>query len=121
MASRQRLRGEIVALGVAVFSRRSSFLSKSDGARRGSAVARNWMSIMTNAEDSEPVVQLVTTKSDAEIAEDLKRRLFESIKPVLEIFDDAAAAGLAIQWESIAPQSPRYKHEVKGLRIVKYL
>jgi hypothetical protein len=76
---------------------------------------------MANAEDSEPVVQLVTTKSDAEIAEDLKRRLFESIKPVLEIFDDAAAAGLAIQWESIAPQSPRYKHEVKGLRIVKYL
>lgn len=76
---------------------------------------------MTNAENSEPVVQLIPTRSDAEIAEDLKRRLMESLKPVLEIFDEAAAAGLAIQWESIAPQSPRYKHEVKGLRIVKYL
>jgi hypothetical protein len=76
---------------------------------------------MTDAEDSEPVVQLITTKSDAEIAEDLKQRLMESIKPVLEIFDEAAAAGLAIQWESLSPGSPRYKHEVKGLRIVKYL
>jgi hypothetical protein len=26
-----------------------------------------------------------------------------------------------IQWDSISPSSPRYKHEVKGLRIVKYL
>jgi hypothetical protein len=76
---------------------------------------------MTDVNHSEPIVQLIPTRSDAEIAEDLKRRLIEHMKPVLEIFDDAAAAGLAIQWESISPSSPRYKHEVKGLRIVKYL
>ena len=76
---------------------------------------------MTNTENPESVVQLITTRSDAEIAEDLKRRLIELMKPVLEVFDDAAASGLVIQWESISPSSPRYKHEVKGLRIVKYL
>jgi hypothetical protein len=76
---------------------------------------------MTSPQDSEPVVQLITTRSDAEIADDLRRRLLENIKPVLEIFDEAAASGLAVQWESISPSSPRYKHELKGLRIVKYL
>jgi hypothetical protein len=76
---------------------------------------------MNNSETPEPVVQLITTRSDAEMAEDLKRRLIEHMKPILEIFDEAAASGLAIQWESISPSSPRYKHEVKGLRIVKYL
>lgn len=76
---------------------------------------------MTNPDNPEPVVQLVTTRSDAEIAEDLKRRLLENMKPVLAIFDEAAASGLTIQWESLTPGSPRYKHEVKGLKIVKYL
>ncbi|HLX16370.1 MAG TPA: hypothetical protein VKS24_14340 [Bradyrhizobium sp.] len=76
---------------------------------------------MTDADHSEPVVQLIPTRSEAEIAADLKRRLIAHMTPILEIFDEAAAAGLAIQWESISPSSPRYKHEVKGLRIVKYL
>jgi hypothetical protein len=76
---------------------------------------------MANAEDTEPVVQLVTTKSDVEVAADLKQRLLHQIRPVLEIFDEAAASGLAIQWDSISPVSPRYKHEVMGLRIVKFL
>jgi hypothetical protein len=76
---------------------------------------------MANAEDSEPVVQLVTTKSEAEVAADLKQRLLQQIRPVLEIFDEAAASGLAIQWDSISPVSPRYKHEVMGLKIVKFL
>ncbi|MBV9563884.1 MAG: hypothetical protein JOY90_26085 [Bradyrhizobium sp.] len=76
---------------------------------------------MSDAENSESVVQLVTTRSEAEIAADLKQRLLQQIKPVLELFDEAADAGLAIQWDSISPVSPRYKHEVIGLRIVKYL
>ena len=76
---------------------------------------------MSNPENPESIVQLIPTRSDAGIAEDLKRRLIEHMKPVLEIFDEAATSGLAIQWESISPSSPRYKHEVKGLRIVKYL
>jgi hypothetical protein len=76
---------------------------------------------MSDAENSESVVQLVTTRSEAEIAADLKQQLLQQIKPVLELFDEAAAAGLTIQWDSISPVSPRYKHEVIGLRIVKYL
>jgi hypothetical protein len=76
---------------------------------------------MTDSENPESVVQLIPTRSDAEIAEELKRKLIEHMRPVLEIFDEAAASGLVIQWDSISPSSPRYKHEVKGLRIVKYL
>jgi hypothetical protein len=76
---------------------------------------------MTDSENPESVVQLIPTRSDAEIAEELKRKLIEHMWPVLEIFDEAAASGLVIQWDSISPSSPRYKHEVKGLRIVKYL
>jgi len=76
---------------------------------------------MSNPENPDSVVQLIPTRSDVEIAEDLKRRLIEHMKPVLEVFDEAAASGLVIQWESISPGSPRYKHEVKGLKIVKYL
>lgn len=72
-------------------------------------------------ESSEPVVQLVTTRSDAEIADDLRRRMMEDIRPVLQLFDEAAEAGLVIQWDAIKPVLPRYKHELTGLRIVKYL
>jgi hypothetical protein len=52
---------------------------------------------------------------------DIKRRLLEAFKPVLEIFDEASTSGLAIQRDNIKPVSPRYKHEVNGLRIIKYL
>jgi hypothetical protein len=77
---------------------------------------------MTNIEDGpESVVQLVTTKSDTELASDLRRRIMDQAKPMLELFDEAAAAGLAIQWDSISPVQPRYKHEIVGLRIVKFL
>jgi hypothetical protein len=76
---------------------------------------------MSDVEEGKPVVQLITTRSDAELAADLKRRLLEAFKPVLEIFDEASTAGLAIQWDNIKPVSPRYKHEVNGLRIIKYL
>lgn len=76
---------------------------------------------MSDVEEGKSVVQLVTTRSDAEIAADLKRRLLEAFKPVLEIFDEAATSGLAIQWDNIKPVSPRYKHEVNGLRIIKYM
>jgi hypothetical protein len=76
---------------------------------------------MSDVEEGKPVVQLITTRSDAELAADLKRRLLGAFKPVLEIFDEASTAGLAIQWDNIKPVSPRYKHEVNGLRIIKYL
>jgi hypothetical protein len=76
---------------------------------------------VSDVEEGKSVVQLVTTRSDTEIAADLKRRLLEAFKPVLDIFDEAATSGLAIQWDNIKPISPRYKHEVNGLRIIKYL
>ncbi len=79
------------------------------------------MSDADQQESQDSIVQLVTTRSDAEIAADLKRRMLEDIRPVLQIFDEAAEAGLVIQWDSIKPQLPRYKHEMIGLRIVKYL
>jgi hypothetical protein len=76
---------------------------------------------MTIHENTEPIIQLLTTRSDAEIAADIKQRLLEAFRPSLEIFDEASAAGLAIQWDSISPVAPRYKHQILGLRIVKYL
>jgi hypothetical protein len=76
---------------------------------------------MSDADQQEPVVQLVTTRSDAEIAADLKQRLLQAMRPVLQIFDEAAEAGLTIQWDGISPLSPRYKHQLTGLKIVKYL
>ncbi|MEJ1978655.1 MAG: hypothetical protein WDN49_23630 [Acetobacteraceae bacterium] len=79
------------------------------------------MSDADKPESQDSIVQFVTTRSDAEIAADLKRRVLEDIRPVLQIFDEAAEAGLLIQWDSIKPQLPRYKHEMLGLRIVKYL
>jgi len=85
------------------------------------AKKKGWSSSVSEVEEGKPVVQLVTTRSDAEIAADIKRRLLEAFKPVLEIFDEASTSGLAIQWDNIKPVSPRYKHEVNGLRVVKYL
>jgi hypothetical protein len=76
---------------------------------------------MSDGDQQEPVVQLVTTRSDAEIAADLKQRLLQAMRPVLQIFDEAAEAGLTIQWDGISPLSPRYKHQLTGLKIVKYL
>jgi len=65
-------------------------------------------------------IALVPTKSDAEIAEDLKARINEAMAAALPIFDEAAAAGLTIQWDSIAPKAPSYRHAIHGLRIVKH-
>lgn len=40
--------------------------------------------------------------------------------PVLAIFDEAARAGLMIQWDNLAPSPPFYRHRIGGLRIVKH-
>lgn len=41
-------------------------------------------------------VKLVTGKTDAELAADIKRRLLEASGPVLEILDEAKANGLEV-------------------------
>ena len=86
----------------------------------GEEKKERWSSNVSDVEESKPVVQLVTTRSDTEIAAELKARLQEAFKPVLAIFDEAATHGLAIRWDAIKPVSPRYKHEVTGLNIIKY-
>src|SRR6202035_5745045 len=61
------------------------------GANRREAIesvrhqSRNGRTNMSIVEDKEPIVQLVTTRSDAEIAADIKRRLLEAFRPSLEI------------------------------------
>lgn len=65
------------------------------------------------------VVLLMTTKPEAEYAAEMKKRLTEALAAVMPLFDEAAANGLSIQWDSIAPQAPRFRHGVNGLRLVK--
>lgn len=47
-------------------------------------------------------IQLVTTKPDAELAEEIKQELAEALKPVLEISTKALRMGFNVQW-SLAP------------------
>lgn len=68
-------------------------------------------------EDSVP--KLVTTRPEAEIAADLKKRFEEAMGPALEIMDEAIKAGLAIQFDSIQMGAPLYRNKVMNLRVVK--
>jgi hypothetical protein len=68
---------------------------------------------------SNPVAKLVTTKSDAELAAELKERFAVAMGPVLELFDEAAAAGLAIQFDGINRMPPNFRHLIVNPRVVK--
>lgn len=68
----------------------------------------------------ENVTKLVPTRPDAEIAEDLKQRCAEALKPVLAVMDEAKQAGFVIQFDSIMAQAPIYRHTVINLRVAKY-
>lgn len=70
---------------------------------------------------NEGVVRLVTeNKGEAEIAADLKVRLAEALKPVLELMDEANRAGLLVRWDAIGPAPPMFKNTVVNLRIEKH-
>lgn len=71
-------------------------------------------------DSADNVAKLVTTRPDAEIAADIKARVTAAMDPVLAIFDEAARAGLMIQWDNLAPSPPFYRHRIGGLRIVKH-
>lgn len=73
-----------------------------------------------NAGGEGKIVNLVTTKSDAEIAADIKARIIEAAAPLCAIFDEAAAQGLGVQWDSILPAAPYFKHAINGLKIVRH-
>ena len=72
------------------------------------------------SENSAEPVKLVTTRPEAEVAADLKRRLEEAMVAVTKLFDEATQHGLVIQWDAIQPAPPFFRHEVRGLRIVKH-
>ncbi len=40
--------------------------------------------------NDDPPVRLLTTRSDAEVAEDLRRRMYEALAPVLELWEEAS-------------------------------
>lgn len=71
------------------------------------------------SDESTQIAHLVTTRSDAEIAADLKKRVEEAMGPVLLLFEEAASHGLAIQWDAIGPAAPYFRHKLHNLRILK--
>ena len=73
---------------------------------------------MSEDEQSGEIARLVPTKSEAEIAADIKKRLEAAFEPVLAIFDEAAQRGLQISWDGIA-LGPAFRHRINGLRIIK--
>ena len=75
----------------------------------------------TDEGQRDPVVSLVTSRPDAEIAADFKVRMQEAMNPVLAIFDEAIVAGMIIQMDGIAAVPPLFKHQLLGLRVVKHL
>lgn len=71
-------------------------------------------------EQSEPVAKLVTTRPEADVAADLKRRLEDALDPVSALIDEAAKAGFLAQWDGfIAGPPPHFRHRPNNLRIVK--
>ena len=68
----------------------------------------------------ENVTKLVPTKSEADIAADLKRRFEEAMVPVLDLFDEAASSGLLIQYDGVGVAPPFFKHKILNLRIAKH-
>jgi uncharacterized protein (DUF2062 family) len=63
------------------------------------------------------VATLVPTKSDAEVAAELKRRATEVYEPVLQLLNDAHAAGFEIAISSNL--TPVGKHMITLLRVAK--
>lgn len=72
------------------------------------------------SDQTDRVVELVTTRSDAAVAADLKRRFEEAMAPVCAIMDEAVALGLQVQFDNIAFFGPPHlRHKVNNLRVVK--
>jgi hypothetical protein len=66
------------------------------------------------------ILRVVESKpSEAEIAADLKKRFGEAMAPALKIMDEAAAAGLLIQFDGIAVAPPFFKYTVLNVRVEK--
>ncbi len=68
------------------------------------------------SEASKPVV-FATGRPEQEIAAELRAKFEAAMKPALSIMDEAARAGLTIQFNSLAPAWGKY--QIEGLRIMK--
>lgn len=66
------------------------------------------------------IAQLITTRPEADIAADLKKRIEAALEPLAVLFDEAAQHGLLVQWDGILPGPPYFRHAVRGLRLVKH-
>jgi hypothetical protein len=63
------------------------------------------------------VATLVPTKSDAEVAAEFKQRAIEAYEPVLQLLNEAHAAGFEISISSNL--APIGKHMITVLRVAK--
>ena len=63
------------------------------------------------------IATLVPTKSDADVATELKKRAIEVYEPVLQLLNEAHAAGFEININSAL--APIGKHMITVLRVVK--
>lgn len=71
---------------------------------------------MTNGKMAEPL-SIVPTKTDKEIAEELRAKLADALTKVCAVFDDAVAAGFGAQYK-IGPDYRR-KHIITEIIITK--
>ena len=69
--------------------------------------------------DAARPLYLVTTRPDSEIAADLKARIDEAAQPLLELMDEALAAGFVVQFDGIGIQAPYFKNRIINPRVVK--
>lgn len=70
------------------------------------------------ATPSDRVVQLVRTKSEADVAAELKAKVAEAFKVVCAAMDEAASHGFAVRWAAFAPNMIG-RHEVVDLHLIK--
>jgi hypothetical protein len=65
-------------------------------------------------------IRLVPTRSEADIAADIKRKIEEAYVPVCAIMDEAGREGFQVLFDNIIYQGPpQMRHKVNGLRLVK--
>jgi hypothetical protein len=69
--------------------------------------------------NDETIAKLVTTRPEADIAADLKRRVDEAMVPLAALMDEAATHGLQVMWDNFMVGPPAMRFRVNGLRIVK--
>lgn len=70
---------------------------------------------------SDNVMPMPARMTDKEIADDLRKRCAELMKPVLALMDEAAQHHMKIQWDGVHMIQPFNKHQIVNLSIIKHL